>query len=156
MKKTYVFLLFWVLSTTGCLSPTVDLKDAVLTSLTQRDMEVALKFNVFNPNEYPLPIEGIDWDLDLFQSNFTNGKSVFSRNIKAKQNTAVDIPLGITFQTLSIGAVNMVTRPRIPWGFDGGMGFSIPTQSQPIRVGFNSSGSWPNPLLDGTINKLFN
>ena len=130
----------------GCLLPSVNLKNALLTKLTQKDMEVGLKFDVFNPNEYQLPVQGIDWDLDLFRADFTKGNTKFSRNIGAKQNVGVDIPVGVRFQSLAVGVTSLLTQPKIPWGFGGGMSFRSPTKD-PIRVGFNAKGDWANPIL---------
>ncbi len=153
MKIKLFVLCLCVFGFSGCLLPTVSLNDALLTKLTQKDMEVGLKFDVFNPNEYQLPINGIDWDLDLFRADFTKGDTKFARSIGAKKNVGVDIPVGVTFQSLAVGATSLLTQQKIPWGFGGGMSFRSPTK-EPLRIGFNADGSWSNPLLDGTIGDL--
>ncbi len=155
MKIKLVVLCLSLFGFSGCLLPTVNLNNALLTKLTDKDMEVGLKFDVFNPNEYQLPISGIDWDLDLFQADFTKGDTAFSRSIGAKKNVGVDIPVGVSFQSLAVGATGLLTQQKIPWGFGGGMAFRSPTK-EPLRIGFNADGAWANPLLDGTVGKVIN
>ena len=151
MKKLLlsIFVVSVLFGTTGCLAPSVELKDALLTKLTQKDLEVGLDFDISNPNDYEIPIQEVDWDLDLFRSNFTNGKTAFSRNIPAKNKAGVQVPVGINFQSVAVGATSLLTKKQIPWGFGGGVSFRIP--GSPMRVGFNADGAWENPLLNGGL-----
>lgn len=150
MKK--LVLLIFAMSLVGCAAPTVKLKNALLQKLTTKDLEVGLNFDVTNPNEYQIPISGIDWDLDLFKADFTDGKTAFSRNIPAQRTAGVEIPIGINFKSVAVGVTNLLTKKSIPWGVGGGMSFKVPTQ-EALRIGYNADGSWSNPLLDGTFTK---
>ncbi len=131
---------------TGCALPEVKLKDAQLTKLTQKDLEIGLNLDIFNPNDYQLPLSMVDWDLDLFRSDFTNGETPFSRNIPAKRRADVQVPIGINFQSVVIGVQNLFTKREIPWGIGGGCSFRVPTQD-PVRVGFAQTGTWANPFM---------
>lgn len=130
----------------GCALPEVTLKDALLTKLTQKSLEIGLNLEIFNPNDYQLPLQMVDWDLDLFRADFTNGETGFSRNIPAGRRAPVQVPIGINFQTVAIGVQNLITKREIPWGIGGGCSFRVPTQD-PIRVGFSQTGAWANPLM---------
>ena len=67
-----------IAGTTGCSLPEVTLNDALLTKLTPKGFEIGLNLNIFNPNDYALPLNAVDWDLDLFRSDFTSGNTAFS------------------------------------------------------------------------------
>lgn len=131
---------------TGCSLPEVTLKDAMLTKLTTKSLEIGLNLDIFNPNDYQLPLQMVDWDLDLFRTDFTNGETPFSRNIPAQRRAAVQVPIGINFQSVAIGVQSLLTNRQIPWAIGGGASFRVPTQD-PIRVGFSQSGAWANPLM---------
>lgn len=131
---------------TGCSLPEVKLKDALLTKLTTKNLEVGLNLEIFNPNDYALPLQMVDWDLDLFRADFTNGETAFSRNIPAGRRAPVQVPIGINFQSVAVGVQSLLTNKQIPWGIGGGCSFRIPA-SDPIRVGFSQKGSWANPLF---------
>lgn len=149
MKRTPLALAIIVCTTlsTGCSLPEVKLKDALLTKLTTKDLEIGLNLEIFNPNQYSLPLQAVDWDLDLFKSDFTNGETGFSRNIPANKRAGVQVPIGISFQSVRAGVQNLLTTRQIPWGIAGGCSFRVPTQ-EPLRVGFSQSGAWVNPLTN--------
>lgn len=140
-------LLVTIAAASGCALPEVQLKDALLTKLTTKNLEIGLNLEIFNPNDYALPLQMIDWDLDLFRADFTNGETAFSRNIPAQVRAPVQVPIGISFQSLAVGVDSLLTKREIPWGIGGGASFRIPTR-EPIRVGFSQSGSWKNPLTN--------
>jgi len=146
MRRLVVAIALFGTLGTGCSLPEVTLKDALLTKLSPKGLEVGLNLDIFNPNEYALPLSGVDWDLDLFQADFTAGKTGFSRNIPAQRRADVQVPIGIEFQTVAAGAQKLLTTRKIPWGIGGGCSFRIPA-GEPIRVGFAHQGQWTNPLL---------
>ena len=144
-KHTLLFVVALLLTQTGCAMPKVTLKNALLTSLTTKALEIGLDLNIENPNDYALPLQMVDWDLDLFRADFTTGETAFSRNIPAGRTAAVRVPIGINFQSVAIGVQNLLTKRQIPWGIAGGCSFRVPTRD-PIRVGFQQQGSWNNPI----------
>lgn len=131
--------------TAGCQTPSVQLDNALLKKLTSNGLEVGLAMQVFNPNEYGLPLQSIDWDLALFQSPFTSGVSNFTTNIPPQRKAQFEVPIGISFRSVSVGVQNVLTRRTIPWGFEGGCSFRTP--AGPIRAGFAKNGAWNNPLV---------
>jgi LEA14-like dessication related protein len=130
----------------GCSLPDVKLKDALLTKLTTKNLEIGLNLEIFNPNEYSIPLSGVDWDLDLFRADFTNGQTGFTRNIPGNRRADVEVPIGISFQSVRVGVQNLLTKREIPWKIGGGCSFRIPA-SEPVRVGFQQAGRWTNPLM---------
>ncbi len=134
-----------LLLSTGCQTPSVRLDNALLKKLTNTGLEVGLDMTVLNPNEYAIPLQQVDWNLDLFSTPFTNGISNFTTNIPAGRTAAFEVPLGISFQSVSVGVQNVLTKRTIPWGFEGGCSFRSP--AGPVRVGFDKQGQWANPLM---------
>lgn len=137
-------LLFAALLTMGCATPEVALENALLKKLSTSALELGLNLSILNPNQFALPLQQVEYDLDLFQADFTKGAVDFTRNIPANQRVNVEVPLGIKFSTVSLGVQNFLSKPSIPWGIDGACSFRTPRG--PVRIGFAKSGQWDNPL----------
>lgn len=145
MRYKWLLLALCVLFLSGCKTPEVNLKSALLKNLTSSRLDVGLNLDVFNPNEYELPIQQVDWSLDLFNSRFNDGSVALKRNIPAARRVGVEVPLGIAFNAVAVGVQNILTKRSIPWGIDGGVAFRTP--AGPVRADFGSMGQWANPLL---------
>jgi LEA14-like dessication related protein len=130
---------------TGCKTPSVTFKSALLKKLTTNHLDVGLNLDVLNPNEYEIPINGLDWSLDLFSSKFNDGAVQLSRNIGPAQTTAVAVPIGMSYNAIAVGVQNVLVKRDIPWGLGGGVSFNI--AGQPLRVAYASDGKWRNPLF---------
>jgi LEA14-like dessication related protein len=128
----------------SCAAPQVSLKSALLTKISLQSLEIGLDLEIFNPNEYAVPLESIDWDLSLFDAPFTSGQTDFRRQLGAQARAQVRVPLGIQFSSLAMGVDKLLTGRAIPWGIEGGCTFRTP--AGPIRIDFSGSGSWANPL----------
>lgn len=129
----------------GCKTPEVNVKSALLKKFTATRLDVGLNLDVVNPNEYEIPINSVDWKLDLFSSHFNDGAVTLTRNIGPRRTTAVEVPIGLTYNAISVGVAGMLTKQTIPWGIEGGMTFKI--GGQPLRVAYGSQGQWRNPLF---------
>ncbi len=142
-------LLLAMLSTlaVGCTPPTVKMEDVLLRRLSTDRIEVGLVLDLFNPNDYALPLETIDWDLHLFQNPFADGVAKFGRQIPAKRNSRVDVPLGVRFADVATGVQRVVTSKTIPWNIGGSVNFRLPAGGGPLAVGYQNAGSWKNPLF---------
>lgn len=148
MKRAVILTCLFAIASmaTGCALPEVTLKNALLTKLNPKGFEIGLNLDIFNPNDYALPLSAVDWDLELFRADFTSGETAFSRNIPGNRRADVQVPIGISFQSVQAGAQKLLTTRKIPWGIAGGCSFRIPASS-PIRVSFARQGEWTNPLL---------
>ena len=146
MKRMISMVALALLLGSGCSLPEVKLEDALLTQLTTKNLEIGLNLEIFNPNEYSLPLQMVDWDLDLFRSDFTNGETGFARNIPAQKRANLQVPIGISFQSIQAGVQSLLTKQQIPWGIGGGCSFRNPV-GDPFRVGFSQTGTWVNPLM---------
>lgn len=146
MNIRYLLPVLALLILSGCKTPEVNLKSALLKGLSTSRLDIGLNLDVFNPNNYELPIQGVDWSLDLFSSRFNDGEVALKRNIPASQRVGVEVPLGIAFNAVSVGVQGLLTKRSIPWGIDGGVAFRTP--AGPVRAGFGSTGRWANPLMN--------
>lgn len=143
-------LLLGILSTlsVGCAAPTVKMEDVLLRKLSMDRLEIGLVLDMFNPNEYALPLETIDWDLSLFQNRFADGVAKFGRQIPAKRSSKIDVPIGVRFADAAMGIQKVVSSRTIPWNVGGAVNFRLPAGGGPMSVGYQNAGSWKNPLLN--------
>lgn len=130
---------------TGCQTPKVSLKNALLKNLTTSRIDVGLNLDILNPNSYSLPLQHVAWDLKLFNSPFTDGTTEFTRSIGANSRAEVEVPLGIRYNAIQMGVKGMLTKRSIPWGFGGACSFRTP--AGPVQIDFARDGAWRNPLL---------
>ncbi len=128
----------------GCAAPTVKLDDVLLQRLTTERIEVGMILDLFNPNDFGMPLETIDWGLRLFQSPFANGIAKFGRQIPARQSSRVEVPLGVRFADVASSVQQVVSSRTIPWNIGGTCNFRLPTG--PLAIGYQNAGSWQNPL----------
>ncbi len=141
-------LLLAMLSTmsVGCAAPTVKMEDVLLRKLSMERLEIGLVLDMFNPNEYALPLETIGWDLSLFQTPFADGLAKFGRQIPAKRSSKVDVPIGVRFADVAMGVQRIAASRSIPWNIGGAVNFRLPAGGGPLSVGYQNAGSWRNPL----------
>ncbi len=128
----------------GCKTPDVNFKSALLKGLTTSRMNVGLNLELINPNDFTIPVKAVDYKLDLWNSPFTNGTSQFKKQVGARSRTDVEVPLGIRYSAVQVGVTNLISKRTIPWGLEGGCTFNV--SGNPIRVGFGHQGKWANPL----------
>lgn len=136
----------------GCAAPTVNLESALLQKLTTSLMEVGLNFELFNPNSYAIPIEGMAWQIDLFRDPFTNGQVDFRRQIPAQRTVEALVPIAINLQGLLRQIQGLLTQATIPWSIAGQIRFGAAGRA--INAPFALDGSWANPLRGGQLPSL--
>ncbi|MFU8806811.1 MAG: LEA type 2 family protein [Bradymonadaceae bacterium] len=132
------------LALAGCATPTARLQDVLLERLTTTGLQVGLVLDLFNPNDFGLPLDTVNWNLSLFSSPFAQGLANFGRQIAANSNSRVDIPISIAFADVAASASQVLTSRTIPWDIGGACNFRLPTG--PLTVDFRQNGSWANPL----------
>lgn len=140
-----VFVLFVAgLGATACAPPTVNLRQANLTKITTTGFAVAMNLSIFNPNMYSVPLNSVEWKLDLFNRAFTNGVVRTREQIGAGATSSVNVPLGVRFKSVSLGVKNFMNGRDIPWALSGRCNFQTPVG--PVYVAYARGGTWANPL----------
>ena len=138
-----------VLSLTGCLSglarmeePSVDITDVKLlrTSLTGAD--VLLRFEVDNPNDVNLVLDGIGYRLRLNGQPLLSGQDDRRLEISASGRTPVDLPVTINFQDLYrvIGTLRGDRNPE--YALDADLRFAVPVLGD-VTVPVTRTGKVP-------------
>ncbi|MFP4600815.1 MAG: LEA type 2 family protein [Persicimonas sp.] len=128
----------------SCVTPSVNVQTARLGDINLRGLNVDLFLNVDNPNQFALPLEEVDWKMQLFDLNVGSGTSRMDKNLPAQESTRIKMPIEITFRSASEAASKVVKSRSIPWTLDGTMTVRAPTG--PIGLDFGDNGRWDNPL----------
>ncbi len=144
LVATFVLIVAACILLAGCLTPSVNVQTARLDGINLRGLTVDLFLNVNNPNQFALPLEQVDWNMQLFDLNVGSGNSRMDRNLPAQETTRVKMPIEITFSGASEAASRVVKSRSIPWTLDGTMTVRAPTG--PIGLDFGDNGRWDNPL----------
>jgi LEA14-like dessication related protein len=134
-----------LLALVGCAAPNVSVRSARLDSIRTSELKVDVFFDVENPNRFTLPIEQVDWDLNIFDVRVGAGTSRMDQTLPAQQTTRVKMPITVSFGGAVGIATKIHTSRSIPWDLDGTAHFRAPTG--PISLGFGETGSWDNPIF---------
>ena len=143
-KLWAAFIVAGVILWAGCAAPTASVNQFDLRGLSTQKLDVGLLLDMKNPNEFSVPLDGIDWGLSLFDTSVADGHARPETEIPAKGSTQVDVPISLRLSELSDTASRLVRSSEIPWDIGGTCHFNVPTGS--VAVNFNRSGRWDNPL----------
>lgn len=132
----FAALLLLVGALQGCASsgrvietPTVLLEGISLQELNFRQQTFQLRFNVDNPNPFPLPISSVRYKVFLEQMQFaggeTGGKFTVPANGASSFDVSVNLDLMKTASTLSSLLRGGVTRP-LAYELQGSLAVALP------------------------------
>ena len=138
-----------VLSLTGCLSglarmeqPTVDITDVKLLNASLTGADVMLRFQVDNPNDVNLVLDGIGYRLRLNGQPLLSGRDDRRLEIAASGRTPVDLPVTINFQDL-YRVINSLHGDRYPeYALDADLRFAVPVLGD-VTVPVTRTGKVP-------------
>lgn len=138
-----------VLSLTGCLSglarmaePTVDITDVKLLNASLTGADVMLRFQVDNPNDVNLVLDGIGYRLRLNGQPLLSGQDDRRLEIAASGRTPVDLPVSINFQDL-YRVIGTLRGDRYPeYALDADLRFAVPVLGD-VTVPVNRTGKVP-------------
>jgi LEA14-like dessication related protein len=122
-----------VLSLTGCLSglartvePSVDITGVKLLNASLTGANVLLRFEVDNPNDVNLVLDGIGYRLRLNGQPLLSGRDDRRLEIAASGRTPVDLPVTIQFQDL-YRVIDTLRGDRNPeYALDADLRFAVP------------------------------
>lgn len=138
-----------VLPLTGCLSglarmeePSVDITDVKLLNASLTGADVMLRFEVDNPNDVNLVLDGIGYRLRLNGQPLLSGQDDRRLEISASGRTPVDLPVTINFQDLYrvIGSLRGDRNPE--YALDADLRFAVPVLGD-VTVPVNRTGRVP-------------
>jgi len=80
--------------------PKVSVEDVVLQDLSMTQGTALLRLNVSNPNPIPIPLEGIEYGLNLNGKTVAQGQQAQQITLQPNQPASVEIPIQVGFQEL--------------------------------------------------------
>lgn len=84
----------------GCSKPTVRLHDVSLTRMTTEELELALGFEVKNPNPVALPLETLTYGFNAGDDSIADGTLEAAGEIPANSTVRLEAPLRVYFRKI--------------------------------------------------------
>ena len=128
----------------GCATPEASVQSADLRNVSLQTVDIGLTLGLHNPNDFSIPVEGIDWNLSLFDESVARGQANPEAEIPAGATTDVDVPISLRLSDLRDTASHLRSSSDIPYELGGQVHFQVPTGT--VSVDFRRDGRWNNPL----------
>ena len=142
-----IFLLFAVISLSACAgtgtvidSPRVNLTGVELTSASFRRQTFLLRFDVSNPNPFPLPVKAVEYRVDFDNEKFAGGKTQGSFTIPARGDDSFAISVDLDILSTATHLNSLLGggfRENVSYELKGSLAVDIPFVSP---IPFSSSG----------------
>jgi len=150
----------------GVEPPTAEYRDFRLSALSLDEVDFDLDFDLGNPNDFPLPVATMDWNLDLFHAPFSFGEIRFEdapaaapsfndaggvltflgiKNIPAGGAMSLETPFTVALMDTFEGIARVAMGEDIPYTIGGVIHFE--TTFADFDLPFSVDGVWEN----GTI-----
>lgn len=114
--------------------PKVSVEEVVLQDLSMTQGTALLRLNVSNPNPVPIPLEGIEYGLNLNGKTVAQGQQAQQVTLQPNQPVSVEVPVQVGFQEL-LGMLPGITGlGRVQYDLEGAV--SLPM----LKVPFSRSG----------------
>lgn len=139
-----VALVIIAVSWAGCASPEASVQRADLRDVSLQALEIGVTLDLHNPNDFSIPVEGIDWNLSLFDDAVASGQANPQSKIPAGATRDVDVPISLRLSDLRDTASHLRSSSHIPYEVAGTVNFEVPTGT--VSVDFSRDGRWNNPL----------
>ncbi len=141
------FLLFAAVSLSACAgtgtvidSPRVELTGVELTSANFRRQTFLLRFDVSNPNPFPLPVKAVEYRVDFDDEKFAGGKTQGSFTIPARGDDSFAISVDLDILSTATHLNSLLSggfRENVSYELRGSLAVDIPFVSP---IPFSSSG----------------
>ena len=82
------------------LEPRVSLDSVNITGINFSGVNLLASVNVENPNNFPIPVPRIDWELFVNDAQFIQGFMESDRQILSRQGFSLDIPFSVSYEGL--------------------------------------------------------
>jgi LEA14-like dessication related protein len=80
--------------------PRISVQDVSLQNLSLQQGSALIRLSLTNPNQFPIPLRGVRYALNLNGRQVANGAQMQNRNINANETVAVDIPVQMNMTEL--------------------------------------------------------
>ncbi|MFI0400323.1 MAG: LEA type 2 family protein [Thiolinea sp.] len=140
MMKLTIFIFGAMTLISGCsavpnvvVPPSISVQDVSLQSLSLTQGTGLVSLNVTNPNAFPIPLEGVQYNLRLNGTQVASGDQRQSMYLYPNQPTAVQIPVQLQLATLMHLAPVLWQNRAVQYQLDGAVRLpfiSVPFQRQ--------------------------
>lgn len=113
--------------------PSISVQDVSLQSLSLTQGTGLVSLNVTNPNAFPIPLEGVQYNLRLNGTPVASGDQRQSMYLQPNQPTAVQIPVQLQLATIMQLAPVLWQNRSVQYQLDGAVRLpfiSVPFQRQ--------------------------
>lgn len=111
--------------------PTVSYKSIALGKVSQQQIELKPTLSINNPNGFSVPIDSLDYAMNINGKNMVNGKTDKVGTLPAGQSKDVTVGIALSKQTLKAFQDILFKEDKINYSIKGVakvMGFSVPYQ----------------------------
>lgn len=113
--------------------PSISVQDVSLQSLSLTQGTGLVSLNVTNPNAFPIPLEGVQYNLRLNGTQVASGDQRQSMYLQPNQPTPVQIPVQLQLATIMQLAPVLLQNRAVQYQLDGAVRLpfiSVPFQRQ--------------------------
>lgn len=127
------------------LAPNVEIESVKLARFGLREQELAFKLNVYNPNEFDLPLDSLDFTAIYQGQSLVQGKSTTPVKLPALANAMLDINVNTRFDRvlLELMAAAADDKDELDLSVEG----SVKLSNWPARIPFSVDRQIQNPVL---------
>ena len=122
-------------------TPTVQYAGNRINNVSLHDASVDFLIRVDNPNPISLPIQGINYTLDINSKKMLSGSAQPGTQIPAKSGTDINLPVVIRYEEFLDGLQQLIDHDSFAYALKGEIDLGF------FKVPYNASGTLPLPKL---------
>lgn len=156
-KRTFITigLMLVLLHLLGCATlqqlaniqqPQLNVENVRLTGMSFETLDLAFDIKIKNPNPLAINLAGFDYDFQINDASFLKGQQNQPMAIQAMGESAVQIPLTLTFKDLYSTFQALKNEDSSAYKLLGGLSFNLPVLGA-TRLPISKSGKLPNLKL---------
>ena len=110
-------------------SPRVELTGVELTSANFRRQTFLLRFDVSNPNPFPLPVKAVEYRVDFDDQKFADGETQGSFTVPARGDDSFAISVDLDFLSSATHLTSLLNgglRENVRYALQGRLAVDIP------------------------------
>ncbi|MDZ7317547.1 MAG: LEA type 2 family protein [candidate division KSB1 bacterium] len=126
--------------------PQLDVQNVRFTGMSFETLDLAFDIKIKNPNALAVNLAGFDYDFQINDASFLKGQQNQPISVQAMGESAVEIPLTLTFKDLYSTFQSLKNQDSSAYKLVGGLSFNLPVLGA-TRIPISKSGKLPNLKL---------
>jgi LEA14-like dessication related protein len=135
-----------ILNQANIQKPVVNLSDVKMTGLSFDSVDLLFHIDIDNPNNVGIKLAGFDYDLQIEDNSFINGKQDNGLAIKANGSEIIKLPLTLKFKDIYNTFSIVKDLDSVQYKLNSGLSFNLPVLGD-IRIPVTKSGNIPTLKL---------